>query len=513
MTIDSSARRPALQRVKVHSTTHAGLWLDRYLTFQTKMLDRTGKEVPQDDKIQGARAALMHQASVIIKMPQGCRAMASLRLNAALEPRPGYTRGLRIYETRSRMAIGLGQKGSSEVGLRLEHTWGVPCIPGSSLKGLAAAVAHRYTQDEAWDKGKDAGDPKGESHGKLFGQVDQRGLVTFHDGWWCPNSDGEQALAPDIVTVHHKEYYKDGKIAPDGTESPVPSPFLSVPPDRHFAIVLEVEEGNEAWLEAAWTLLDFGLENLGIGGKTNAGYGRLRYDERETTKYKDARENARQKAEEYYAFTHGSLEEQLGIILERAQASLYDALRDTDPGTTSAEDFQSLLPGNLAGSRYTLQTADADAFLKALQHAIRQDKDWYNALRNGKTPAGWHLSAGSKTLRRIGDKLLGQRDAEQEDDVQEPSTERTGDEQALAQRVEDLISAPKAERINLAQEIAEDALTSSETPERVGHEYLATLVTDLAAALKGDRKSAKAFRKHAERLRNRAQQLKAETEE
>src|SRR5262249_5571079 len=37
----------------------------------------------------------------------------------------------------TRLIVGLGNKGVIEAGLRLHHTYGVPLIPGSALKGLA----------------------------------------------------------------------------------------------------------------------------------------------------------------------------------------------------------------------------------------------------------------------------------------------------------------------------------------------------------------------------------------
>ena len=49
----------------------------------------------------------------------------------------------------ARLIVGLGQKGVLEAGLRLHHTYGVPLVPGSALKGLAAHYAH-----EVWGEDK-----------------------------------------------------------------------------------------------------------------------------------------------------------------------------------------------------------------------------------------------------------------------------------------------------------------------------------------------------------------------
>ena len=47
--------------------------------------------------------------------------------------------------TAGRLIVGLGSENVLETGIRLHHTYGLPIIPGSAFKGLAAHYCH-----EAW---------------------------------------------------------------------------------------------------------------------------------------------------------------------------------------------------------------------------------------------------------------------------------------------------------------------------------------------------------------------------
>ena len=49
----------------------------------------------------------------------------------------------------SRLVVGLGSKGTLEMGLTLHPLYGIPIIPGSALKGLARAAA-LYETATAW---------------------------------------------------------------------------------------------------------------------------------------------------------------------------------------------------------------------------------------------------------------------------------------------------------------------------------------------------------------------------
>lgn len=181
----------------------------------------------------------------------------------------GMVTQLRSAKATSRLVVGLGGKGILEAGLSLHHTHGVPYLPGSALKGLASSFAAQRLGG-AWAKG-------GEAHTALFGTTEESGLVIFHDALWQPNPNQRKPLLPDVLTVHHPEYYQEGgKEPPADWDSPNPVPFLTVSPSASFRVALTGPEG--AWLASAWELLGWALLEYGIGGKTSAGYGRLKLE-------------------------------------------------------------------------------------------------------------------------------------------------------------------------------------------------------------------------------------------
>lgn len=89
-----------------------------------------------------------------------------------------------------------------------------------------------------------------------------------------------------------------------------------------------------------------------------------------------------------------------------------------------------MLPKPL-GQHYILRAASADEFLSALQAAIRKDNAWHGALRKGKKPSLWELSAGSAKLKELGNTLLGERDADTGSEDAEASSTQTPAEQAI----------------------------------------------------------------------------------
>lgn len=169
--------------------------------------------------------------------------------------------------TNSALAIGLGNASPLEVGLTIHHTYGTPYLPGSAIKGLLrrAAGAHKLTQTA-----KDI----------LFGNTETAAHITYWDAMLEPSSP--TPFQPDVITVHHPKYYgSSGKKDRDGNEvyptdfdDPNPVAFLSVRPDTEFCIALSSHSQNSLeWLYTAAELLKYALENIGLGGKTNAGYG------------------------------------------------------------------------------------------------------------------------------------------------------------------------------------------------------------------------------------------------
>jgi CRISPR-associated protein Cmr6 len=231
--------------------THAGLWLDKFLA-------------DVDEKGPGRQA---HFAAVqSIQVPEDYRRFYH-RWRQAVEALAPAARTAEAAVV-GRMVAGLGAESVLEVSIALHRTYGVPVLPGSSLKGLAAAAAHRELEDPEWHKTRAEG-TIGSLHKILFGDQESSGCVTFHDALWIPDGTA-LPLDLDVMTVHHPDYYQGDAPAADW-DSPNPVAFLTA----HGRYLLAVT-GPEEWTQTALDILKIALEESGAGAKTAAGYGRMR---------------------------------------------------------------------------------------------------------------------------------------------------------------------------------------------------------------------------------------------
>lgn len=235
------------------ATAHAGLWLDRFV----QSVGREDKETYRDHVKQVA----------VIPEPAGYAAFFH-RWKKSLEGMRA--RGCAAKAT-GRIILGLGNESVIETSISLHRTYGVPYLPGSALKGVAASFAHHHLGEE-WKRG-------GESHVALFGATDTAGYVNFYDALLIPKVDNgykEKALYPDVLTVHHQDYYSGEAKAPADWDSPNPVSFLSAV--GCYWVALGAPAGCEAWVDSAYSILEAALKHTGIGAKTSSGYGRLQME-------------------------------------------------------------------------------------------------------------------------------------------------------------------------------------------------------------------------------------------
>lgn len=252
-----SSRRSDLNSLEASAGTNAGLWLDKCLPDVEA--NGPGRQKHFDE--------LLSKVSVSAEYRRFFqRWRNSVR---TLEP---YTR-IAEANVLGRMVVGLGAESVLEVSIALQRTYGMPYIPGSALKGLAAAAAHKRLEDPKWRKiGEDG--KIGEAHKILFGDQESSGYVTFHDALWIPNGD-KLPLDLDVMTVHHPDYYQGKDNAPPADwDSPNPVAFVSARGRYLLAVT-----GPEEWADAAIQILKHALEHDGIGAKTAAGYGRMTWQE------------------------------------------------------------------------------------------------------------------------------------------------------------------------------------------------------------------------------------------
>ena len=278
----NESRRRALRELRIQPSTHIGLWLDRYLEAQANVPDASKFD---DDRAKEARTRLIGEVSSDrIRVARGYKSAFERRMISLAHKSPENHTSFAVFSSVGRVIVGMGDSGVLENGLTVERTWGVPVLPGSALKGVAAAAAHKLVEDEAWRK--ETGDTElGASAAYLFGTQEQAGKVTFHDAWWVPEQD--EASLPvhsDIITAHNTPYYqeqgKEATKAPDGRNDPVPVSFLSA--SGSYLVFVSSAPEDADWAVAAMQLLDLGLRHLGVGAKTNAGYGRFERDAKVT---------------------------------------------------------------------------------------------------------------------------------------------------------------------------------------------------------------------------------------
>lgn len=165
----------------------------------------------------------------------------------------------------SRLFIGLSAGGMLETGCAISHSYGVPYIPGSSIKGAVRAYV----------ESTDFGHQHAEVCHDLFGVEPNdthpeglSGLFTFHDAWWVPGS-ADRPLVQEVVTTHHLDYYaSEGDSPATDLDSPIPNAQIAVRGSFLFVV-----EGPQDWMQLTEEMLIRTLTDAGLGAKRRAGYG------------------------------------------------------------------------------------------------------------------------------------------------------------------------------------------------------------------------------------------------
>lgn len=229
---------------------HAGLWLDRYLA-DTNESDKNSTHVHQISSIAipDVYTAFYERWK---EQLQACGA------------------SIREAQVRRRMIVGLGSESVLETSIALHRTYGVPYIPGSALKGLVASYV-RQKLGGTWKKGAPA-------YKVLFGDTDEAGYITFFDALFVPGTGFKgKALHPDVITVHHPDYYGNAPQAPADWDSPNPISFLSATGTYLIALAAPSLDGGQRqeWIGVTFDVLKDALNTMGIGAKTSSGYGRM----------------------------------------------------------------------------------------------------------------------------------------------------------------------------------------------------------------------------------------------
>src|SRR5258706_3964206 len=167
--------------------SHAGLWFDKYLGYHLQKGEqpppdpRTGKSKPTPQKaLVDAVSGIPEPAAYDMFFKRWQAQIESMRV--AIDGCE-YRVIAKPAKAQGRIVLGLGDESAIETAVTVHHTYGVPYIPGSALKGLAAAYAHRVLEGDIWRKAiykegklvKKAGD----AHTAMFGTTSGAGYVVF----------------------------------------------------------------------------------------------------------------------------------------------------------------------------------------------------------------------------------------------------------------------------------------------------------------------------------------------
>lgn len=185
-----------------------------------------------------------------------------------------------------RLVVGLGLPHPTETGFLLDRLTGCPYLPGSTVKGLLRATAREVTSED-WevDLGDDGKFWQDELE-TVFGRASEgdetlasRGTCVFFDAY----PEVWPKLELDILTPHYSTYYRAGDEGdrspttyPGDWENPGPVTFLTVAAGTPFCFPIRYlgpTDARDEILGQIERLLTLGLTWLGVGGKTQAGYG------------------------------------------------------------------------------------------------------------------------------------------------------------------------------------------------------------------------------------------------
>jgi CRISPR-associated protein Cmr6 len=248
-------------QTSISQNRNLGLALDRLLPINDE-LDPEGEpwKNPEDQWKVTDEAKRRQRAPIGLGVPiPTLLSRVNARRAAMFKGLGGYTVRTLNAAPDYRLVVGFGAEHVLETNLCLHRIYGFPIIPGSAVKGMTRAWAllgENLKEDE-------------DLFCRVLGTTEQQGQVIFFDAY--PTQVPKLEL--DILNPHYGPYYSDRqkRTPPADYHSPVPTYFLTVAKGTTFQFAIASKDNCVAERAVQW--LKKGLTNLGIGGKTAAGYG------------------------------------------------------------------------------------------------------------------------------------------------------------------------------------------------------------------------------------------------
>lgn len=187
----------------------------------------------------------------------------------------------------SPLVTGMGYEHPLENGFAFLNPYGLPYLPGSSIKGVLRRAAEELAED---------GQIQDEDTSLLFGSDDvdnpSQGALNFWDVFPQVN---QNTLHIEVMTPHYGDYY-EGSVPPHDSGQPVPVVFLTIPPESQFCFhVQKIRKLPESylWKSLLEQIFKQAFDWLGFGAKTAIGYGYLEKDEEKEKQEKEVAAEAR----------------------------------------------------------------------------------------------------------------------------------------------------------------------------------------------------------------------------
>ncbi len=236
-----------------------GLRINRFLDYDQRKWELTDDSKRRFVPLQDGKRALRFNTRNITSALQAFQERWDSMLET-LEHQGYVVKKYQLWAA-SRVIVGLGAESVLETSIRLHRIYGFPIIPGSALKGLARAYAELI-------EGKDESNT---FFVEVFGKGPpeaQAGEVIFFDA--IPANPNTLTLELDVMNPHYASYYQ-GAAPPADYHNPVPIFFLTIGSESSFLFAVAARKERSATLAQNW--LTQGLQEMGIGAKTVAGYG------------------------------------------------------------------------------------------------------------------------------------------------------------------------------------------------------------------------------------------------
>ena len=229
---------------------------------------------------KGKGAALKQTLSL---PPHAQKTLAALRSRQSilLDTIPSNARLSIEAKSTAPFATGLGQEHPLENGFAFLNPYGLPYLPGSSIKGVLRRAAEELASEsieadrKAWTQdaitallGLESKDREKNHH---------RGALTFWDA--LPDL-AKQSMGMEVMTPHHGDYYR-GDATPHDAGQPNPIVFLVVPAGSVFTFHITCDttrlsqELTATWKDLMRAAFEHAFDWLGFGAKTAVGYGAM----------------------------------------------------------------------------------------------------------------------------------------------------------------------------------------------------------------------------------------------